>query len=1062
MSTTSQTARARPRALADPGLLAELRSSGHHVVLGAPGSGRTTVAVDLVAQAVREGGSNDVLLLSPTRRQAARSRHALSSRLAGTLGHVVARTPASFAFSLAQARARLLGGPPPALITGADQDQILADLLAGHAAGEGTSVRWPASVPEEARALRAFRAELRDVLMRAAEAGWDAVELADRGRAMGRPEWVACAQVLDEYEDVTRLMAMTPDRGPRYDVATIVDEAARLLREWETDLPGQPRPRWRLVVHDDYQEATLATARLVRALADDGAQLVLLGDPDCAVQTFRGGVPTLLAEASSPPGLAHVGAFGARRHVLDGVWRGGPRLRGLVSAAASSLPTAVGARHRRALAPEAGAPESIRVLLAGSAAQEVRAIARAIRERRLRESVPYSQMAVIVRGSAQASAIRRGLRLAGLPIATAASEAPLREAPVVRAMLLALAVVDEAGSADSGEGAGAPCSPAQAVELLCSPLIGLDAVGVRRLRRALRREELAGGGARGSDELLAEAVVDPDFIATLPPRVREAPRRLARALARGMEERRRPGASVETVLWAMWNGIGVAEDWRRVAMGSGSAAERADADLDAAVALFRAAEQFVVSARGAGVPDFLAYLQGQEVASDTLAAHGRREDAVAILTAAGAAGQEWELVVVAGVQEDVWPDVRLRDTMLGAGAISDVALGRDVARPLAQARSEVRHDELRAFIGAISRATRVLVVTAVNDGDHRPSPFVRLVETYVDVEHVPGAGSDAAALAMPTSGALDLRGLAGELRAELLRERPDPAAASILAELARRGVAGADPQSWRGARQRSTDEPLWGPEETVPISPSHVESAQACPLRWALTSSGGEASDSGAQRLGVLVHAIAAELPHGTEEELLAALDERWPELGAGDTWVGRGERARAEQFLRRLASYHAGVPGLVEVEVGFEAQIGRALLRGRVDRLEVVGDDPEGRRLRVVDLKTGASMASLSEAESHPQLGSYQAAVRAGGFGPAESDGARLAYLARGAASATLRSQSALPADPDQDWTSQMLATTVETMAASEFAAIVGKGCRVCPVARSCPAQAEGSQVVE
>src|SRR5699024_2309190 len=114
----------------------------------------------------------------------------------------------------------------------------------------------------------AFRAELRDLLMRAAELGLEPAALAARGRAHGREDWVAAARVLAEYEDVTALGATTPDRGARYDVARIVDEAVSALRHWEHDLPDHPRPRWRTVVVDDHQDSTLATARLLHVLAD--------------------------------------------------------------------------------------------------------------------------------------------------------------------------------------------------------------------------------------------------------------------------------------------------------------------------------------------------------------------------------------------------------------------------------------------------------------------------------------------------------------------------------------------------------------------------------------------------------------------------------------------------------------------------------------------------------------------------------------------------------------------------------------------------------------------------
>ncbi len=60
------------------------------------------------------------------------------------------RTAVSVAFSVLRARAALLGEPAPTLISGPEQDLVLAELLAGHVAGEGVPVAWPAKVPVEA------------------------------------------------------------------------------------------------------------------------------------------------------------------------------------------------------------------------------------------------------------------------------------------------------------------------------------------------------------------------------------------------------------------------------------------------------------------------------------------------------------------------------------------------------------------------------------------------------------------------------------------------------------------------------------------------------------------------------------------------------------------------------------------------------------------------------------------------------------------------------------------------------------------------------------------------
>ncbi|WP_245528862.1 UrvD/REP family ATP-dependent DNA helicase [Beutenbergia cavernae] len=1039
---------------------------GKHVVLGAPGSGRTTTAVAAFAELAAAGGAEDLLLLVPTRRQAARVREAVATAVRHTVGRVLVRTPASLAFSVLRSRATLLGEPAPALLVGADQDRILAELLAGHAEGEGRPVPWPPSVPREALALRAFRGELRDVLMRAAEAGWDGEELARQGRRRRRPEWVACAAVLAEYTEITQLSSVTPDRGAQYDVATIVDEAARALATWEADLPGHEPPRWRTVIHDDYQDATLATARLLGTLAGHGSSLLLLGDPDTSVQTFRGAVPSLVARAGAAG--SDVGAFGATVHTLRTVWRGTPALRSLVASLSDHLPALGGHERRRAaVAPAAtGVPDgreepgawdpgrmrgdvdplgsdAVEVAVVRSAGEEARLVARRLREVRLRDGVEWSRMAVVVRRTAQVAPLRRGLRAAGVPVATASAEVPLRDEPAVRPLLRALAMLD-AGT----------CTPEEASWLLCSPLGGLDAVALRVLRRELRREEIAGGGERASDELLVELLDDPSRAATLPPRLRRACARLARTLARGAAAAAEPGASVETLLWALWDASGLASDWRERALGSGPTAERADADLDAVIALFRAAEQFADRTPGARAPDFLTYLETQEFASDTLAARGRRAESVPVLTASAAAGQEWDVVVVAGVQEDVWPDLRLRDSLLGAQAVAEVAAGRDAASAgPAQARRAVLHDELRMFVSALSRARRRLLLTAVQDGETRPSEFLRLASAGP----APRADDEPDHRLVRVPPALDLRGLVGVLRAETLRGRAaDPWAVRLLASLAAAEVPFAHPDAWAGLAPTSTPQQLWADDDVVPVSPSSLEYLQACALRWLLTTAGGRSGSALPQEVGTLVHEIAADLPHGGAAELLAELDRRWPALGLPEGWAARRTRAGAEEMVRLLADYLAGVPGHVDVEVPVDVVVDRARIRGRVDRVEHTQDG-----VRIADLKTGATAVTAQEAEHHPQLGAYQAAARAGAFDGAAADGARLVYVGAGGRSAKHRQQAA-PPPGDEDWTRAMLAEATDAMSASTFLAQANPSCERCPVRASCPVWPGGGRVVE
>lgn len=1006
--------------------------AGHLLVVGAPGSGKTTTALALFEGRLAEHGGEDVLFLAPTRRRAAGVRDMVAARLDRTFGRVLVRTPASYAFSVLRARAGLVGEQPPVLVTGPEQDAILAELLAGHRAGLGAVPRWPAGIPDAARSLPAFRDELRDLLMRAAEAGLGPEGLAHLGRTHRRPEWVAAADVLAEYQDVLRLGQITPDRGERLDAASIVDEAARALLDW----PAGARPRCpATVVLDDLQDATLATGRLVRVLADLGSQVIMFGDADAGVQGYRGGTPALVAAVTA--GRAAALGLAAERIVLSTVWRQVPELRAVTRRVTAEIAATAGATHRSApgrATPEGAGPTGVEVAVLRSRVQEAAFVARILREEHLRHGTGYSSMAVVVRGGGQAAALRRMLAHAGVPVASGAGETALRDVPAVRPLLAAMAVV-----------LGAPLEPAIAAELLGSALTGgqrLDAVALRSLRRAVRT--LAGpDDGRSAEDLVADILGDPDRCAELPSRVRGPATRIAAVLAAGRAAAARPGATAETVLWSLWSAAGVADTWRRTALAGGIAGERADRDLDHVLDLFGAAERFTDRNPAAPPAEFLRHLTDQSLPSDSLAPRADPPAAVAVLTAAAAAGGEWDVVVVAAVQEDEWPDLRVRDTVLGAGDLADLAADRGAASPgPGQARHEVLQDEFRAFAVAVSRARRRLIVTAVRDADLTPSPFLDLVDARSDVaDHRPYV-----VVAEP----FDLRGLLARLRAEL-PDGPEAAeAARVLAHLADRGVPGADPAGWPEAMEESTTAPLWHDEDVVELSPSAVDAALRCPLRWALERAGGRPASGAVRGLGTLVHEVAAALPHGTEDELRAELTRRWPELGLGDGWPARRLRAQADGMVRRLAAYLAGRPGRVDAEVPVEATVGRARIVGRIDRVEHGTDGS----VRVVDLKTGQSR--VSDVTRDAQLGAYQLAVDQGALGPeARPAGASLVYVGTGARAAE-RVQPAL----EGTWVDEVLGDVVNTVTAASFPAVVTDACRSCQVRSSCPAQPDGERV--
>lgn len=1043
------------------------------VVLGPPGSGKTTTALATLVESVNAGVSADrVVMLSPRRRSAG----VLRERVAGLLGVVtrgpLVRTPSGLAFSVLRTEAVHAGEPLPVLISGPEQDMLLRELLEGHLEGEGVGLDLPGDLPAEVLAQRAFRDELRDLIMRAAERGVSAEELAELGVRHARPAWVFGARLYREYLDVVALGASTPDAGERLDPGLLVERAAEALAAWPSD--DRARPGWDVVVVDDAHEATQSVAALVRILAHQGARVVLLGDPDVAVQTHRGAVPGAFLDG--------FGIVAGEPVVLGNGWRQGAALHG-VTARLGSLVRGAGTYRHQDVAPRGPEEASIEAAIVGSAAQQTAVVARTLREAHLLDGLPWQEMAVVARSGAQVSALRSGLARLGVPVVVPGAEVPVRSEPAVRPFLLALRCVVEMEQPDGGEADDSVLDEAVAASLLTSSIGGLDALGLRRLRKALRDAEIESGGYRASGTLLVEAVTLPGISASLGPRAAAGARALrsvASVLEAGRAAARVPGATAATVLWALWSASNLEGPWRAAALAGGVLGLRADADLDAMLALFKAAERHAERMPHTSPLGFLEHLDAQDLTEDTLAARAAGTGAVTLCTAASAAGGQWELVAVVGVQEGAWPDLRLRDSLLGAQALVDAVAGRLAggAPDLREARLAVLDDELRALVLAASRARSRLLVTAVQDEDDRPSAFLDLVvpppDELEDEDGTEVVDPRRAAPRLP----LDLRGLVAQLRHEVLAPELEPApsavtlarseaAARTLARLAAEGVAGANPDSWAGLAELSTHAPLYGPEQTAHLSPSRVESLSTCSLRWALESAGGTSSGTFAAHLGSLVHEIAETLPTGTLEEMTAELDRLWPRLGLPEGWLTDRDRRRAEEILTRLAAYVAAHPDVVGTEVDFDLELetaaGPVRLRGRVDRVE---RDSAG-RLRIVDVKTGKSAPSIEKAKENPQLGIYQLAVERGaldvasGDGPTRpSGGAALLYVGKDGAKAAERHQPPLSEVADPGWVEEVVGSARAQMAGPAVSAVVNELCEYCPVRRSCPLQDEGRQV--
>src|SRR5687767_3988922 len=175
---------------------------GPLLVLAGPGTGKTTTIVEAVAARIAAGvDPEQILVLTFSRKAAAELRARITARVGRTTREPLARTFHSYAYGVLRRAALLRAEPPPRLLTAAEQDAVIAELLRGDAEEAG-AVRWPDDLLP-ALETAGFRTELREFLLRATERGVGPDRLARWGDERERAHWVHAAAFQEQYEAVT-------------------------------------------------------------------------------------------------------------------------------------------------------------------------------------------------------------------------------------------------------------------------------------------------------------------------------------------------------------------------------------------------------------------------------------------------------------------------------------------------------------------------------------------------------------------------------------------------------------------------------------------------------------------------------------------------------------------------------------------------------------------------------------------------------------------------------------------------------------------------------------------
>ncbi|MCK8679890.1 ATP-dependent DNA helicase [Streptomyces lichenis] len=1112
---------------------------GPLLVLAGPGTGKTTTLVAAVAAKIAQGADPErLLVLTFSRKAAVELRDRMAARL-GPARAPQATTFHSYCYALIRAHQDAdLFSEPLRLLSGPEQDLAVRELLAGQLdlEKEGLArIRWP----DELRAClttRGFADEVRAVLARSRELGLGPRALADFAARTGRRDWSAASAFLAEYLDVLDMQGVLDYAElvhravllagqvtlPEYD-AVFVDEyqdtdpaQVRLLRT----LAGGGRTVY--AFGDPDQSIYAFRGADVGGILDFPYAFPRTGGSPAPVAVLttsrRSGAALLTATrlltARMP--LPRLPADKVRAHRDLAAVRDGGRVEAYTFPTASTELENIADILRRAHL-EDGVPWREMAVLVRAGGRTIPAVRRALTSAGVPLEVDGNDLAL--RHEPAVVPLLTALRAAAGPPASdgsadedpaaspdTESEHPDPDEPSTPADAVpgeatgATAESDPAASpratgdtAPTADTAGGDLAPAPAatgatapgwldtetaLTLLASPLGGMDAADLRRLGRALRDEERAAGNALPppSDVLLARALAEPERLTAHDPAYARGAQRLG-ALLKDTRALLAAGGTAEEALWMLWNGTPWPARLQRGALRGGPAGRNADRDLDAVCALFDTAARAEERTGGRGALNFLEELDAQDIAADTLVRRTVRPDAVRLMTAHRSKGLEWSLVVVAGVQEGLWPDLRRRGSLLEADRI-----GRDgLAEPLTP--GALLAEERRLFYVAATRARHRLVVTAVkapaDDGD-QPSRF--LTELGTEPKDITGRPRRPLAVAA----------LVAELRATTVDPAASPAlreaAAHRLARLAALAddegqplVPAAHPHRWWGLFEPThSTAPLRDPDHPVALSGSALDQlANTCALQWFLGREvKADAPATAAQGFGNVVHVLADEVASGRTpadlDVLMERLDSVWDALAFDAPWKSAQEREQARAALERFLRWHVmdrggRTPAATEhgFDVTLEAGDYQVRVRGSMDRVEA---DEHGRAY-VVDFKTGKQAPTKGGVARHPQLAVYQLAVREGALDEAfdgrrpEPGGAELVHLRQAApknegGEALPRVQGQEP--PEGEWVGDLLATAAGRVLDERFTPTAGQHCARCAFQASCSARPEGRQIVE
>ncbi len=659
---------------------------GPMLVLGSPGTGKTTVLVERWVRLAQETGEpHRILLLLPTRERALALRDELPWRLEqAAVLEVPVHTWHALAYHLVTRYYRRLGyATPPVRLNSAEQWSVVRGLLDDE--DQAAWGRYGDHLKTEA-----LTSEVADFCVRAGYRGMSNDDL--EAVASKRSEHSAVARFAMRYREHLRTESIL-------DYPELVLAATRLLSA-NDDIRDAVRNRFTHVLVDDAQELAPAQLHLLRHLALD--DLVCAGDPDSAIEAFRGADPHWLDRfAEIAPEHETV--------TLDRIHRFG---KPIADVALNLIAASENGAHRASTFTDRDARADVRCY--ATMAGEIEAAAREIRAAHIVEGIAYDRMAILLaQPSTYVHPLKRVLQSLDVPYRIDSGDRPLAEEPSVRAVIDLCRVALTEDPDDEVVKA-----------VLNSTLIGLHPYEIRELEREAFRTGT-----------LLSALVDTattDGVAEFR-RLRDVARESAAASADG---------TFSQIFDASRN---FAELVSRRAEDKEAAHQ-----LDALIAFAHALAHFVERHPEATMADYLGTLAERGFAADSwMPSH--EGEGVHLLSFHASKGKEWDLVCVLGVAEGLIPRAHRAQGLFDPWALEE---GTPVDRAQAQLA-----EERRTLYVALTRARERLSVSS-SPGTRRATPSRFLEDAFGTLPEPIVPGDDLPPLTLAEAAARHRRTLA--------------------------------------------------------------------------------------------------------------------------------------------------------------------------------------------------------------------------------------------------------------------------------------------------------------